>query len=189
MIDKEIWDKLNKLNEDTYFDRIEGDHQGPNLTAHEFHKVEFGLENKGDYNEVAHAITSQEASPIGENMDWGIVGYINQDGRNVKFARLDDNKYMIGVYVGSPTTGAIITFYTKNLQDILKDADPYNRYSLANKEGDYRYKCDLDKKFEGLKFFNNHPEYHRDTSEERVREIKGKLYKSEKLGNFNTDRE
>ena len=54
---------------------------------------------------------------------------------------------------------------------------------------DYRYKCDLDGGFEGLKFFGKHPEYHPDIPTDRAEEIKDRVLKGEKPGNFNTDLE
>lgn len=193
MIDKNIWSELSKIDEDFALmpDTKKKGEEKTYLDDHsDRHKDSLGCRDKWEYRECIHALTSFPAIPIQEDTDnHDIMGYKAQDGRKVKFVQFKEDVYIISAYKKDPVTGVALTGYDKRLRNILQDADPYRFYELNNKEGDYRYKCDLDDRFEGLKFFNNHPEYHRNTDPERIKEIRQKLYKREKLDAFNTDRE
>ena len=181
MIYDEVWEALKQLDENAYFNP-EG------LISHDKHRPRLNARNSQEYNEITNEITSSPATYIQGDLGETVQGYITQGGIRVKFKQYGDS-YIIGAYSGDAVTGTAITCYIKKLKNILQDADPYRFYRKSNKNDDYRYRCDLDGKFRGLKYFNGHPELHEDTSEDRIKEIKKKLYKREKLGRFNTDKE
>lgn len=159
-----------------------------NLGTHfEKHKNDFDVKTPQEYNEkIVHAFTSHPAEPIGEIKNDVVYGYINQDGVNVKFVNTSDKGSFITAYLKDSITGIALTCYAKPLKNILRDADPYSPYHSKSKEGDYRYKSDLNKELKGLEFFNNHPEYHKNVGKETIKEIKHKIENREKLNNMNT---
>ena len=180
-MDKEIWDELNKLDE-AHFSKQD-------LKNHSKHKAQLGVDSDEEYDYITHELTRHPALPIGDYNIKDIIGYINQDGRSIKFVEWRGQLYIFSAYRGDPETGIAITCYPKMIQDIYRKADPYNFYKFSSGQGDYRYKSDLDGKFEGLKFFDKHPEYHKNTSEENIKIIRDKILKNEKLANFNTNKE
>ncbi len=92
----------------------------------------------------------------------------------------------MGAYRGNDVTGVGITYHAKPLDKILQDIGPYAPYPLSRKKNDYRYKSDLDGGFEGLEFFDNHPEYHEGVDEETINTIRAKIMAGERLDDFNT---
>lgn len=182
MIDSKIWEELERLDE---LATLSPD----NLEKHRKHESEYGLDNDEQYQEFTDILTKYPAVPIGKGVITDIQGYIAQSGAKVKFVQIRNDVYALAAYKGRVEGQTAITNYPKKLNNILKDADPYAFYRQSEKGDDYRYRSDLDGRFEGLKFFDNHPEYHRNTSEERIREIRRKLQKREKLGVLNTDKE
>ncbi len=182
MIDSKIWEELKRLNELATF-------SPDNLGDHRKHEPEYGLENDKQYQEFTDTLTKYPAVPIGKGDITDIQGYVAQSGARVKFVQIRNDIYALAAYKGKINGQTALTNYPKKLFNILKDADPYAFYMQSEKEDDYRYRSDLDGRFEGLKFFDIHPEYHRGTSEEKIREIRRMLYKREKLGRFNTDKE
>ena len=182
MIDKEIWEELEKLDEFATFPQDK-------LPGHLKHLRDYNLESVEEYQEFTDLLTKYPAVPIGKGTLVDMQGYIAQDRTNAKFIQMRGDKYALGVYEEPVDGETAITNYPKKLQNILRDADPYRFYRRSIKQSDYRYKSDLDGGFEGLKFFDNHPEYHQDTPEEVIEEIRRRLINGEELGAFNTDEE
>lgn len=151
------------------------------------HKNDFDVKTPQEYNEkIVHVFTSHPAKPIEEIENDVVYGYINQSGSNIKFTNTSDKGGFITAYVRSPITGKALTCYAKPLKNILQDADPYSPYPIKLKDGDYRYKSDLNGDIKGLEFFNNHPEYHKDVDKEVIEEIRHKIENGEKLNKLNT---
>ncbi len=182
MIDSKIWEELKRLDELATF-------SPDNLEDHRKHEPEYGLENDEQYQEFTDILTKYPVVPIGKGDIMDVQGYIAQSGARVKFVQIKNDIYALAAYKGNVKGQTALTNYPKKLSNILKDADPYAFYRQNEKEDDYRYRSDLNGRFEGLKFFDVHPEYHRGTPEEKIREIRRRLYKREKLGRFNTDKE
>lgn len=180
-MDKETWEELKRLEEAKF--------APDNLQKHSEHKNQFHLNSLEEYDESTHNLTRSPASPIGQSTPTEVIGYTNQNGLHVKFTKFNNDIYAFGVYSGDPETGVAVTCFPRSLDSIMKIVDPYNFYKKSGKQGDYRYRSDLDGKFEGLKFFDTHPEYHRNTSNERIKTIRQKILHKERLGNFNTDKE
>ncbi len=180
MLDKEVWEELERLDEFATFPQDK-------LSAHLKHLRDYNLESAEEYQEFTDLLTKYPAIPIGKGTVVDMYGYTTQDYTNAKFIQMRADKYALGTYREPVDGETAVTNYPKRLRNILQDADPYRFYRRSIKQGDYRYKSDIDGGFEGLKFFDNHPEYHQDTSEEVINEIRRRLLNGEELGTFNTD--
>ena len=181
-MDKEIWEELKILNEAEF--------TPDNLQRHEKHKDQFHFKSLDEYNKFTHELTKHPALPIGQGSSEDVIGYINQNGLSIKFTKFSNNTYAFSVYSGDPETGDAVTCFPRSLNSIMRIADPYRFYRKeSGKQGDYRYRSDINGGFEGLKFFDEHPEYHKDTDEGRINEIREKILHKERLRNFNTDKE
>lgn len=177
-----IWETLRQIDEEAFFDPLD-------LDGHySKHKSKIDVESDEEYNELTHELTSSPAAYIQGDLEKTVQGYVTQNGIKVKFKKYK-NTYILSAYSGDAVDGRAVTCYLKNLKNILQDADPYRFYKRGIKDADYRYRCDLDGRFQGLRFFNEHAEYHKDTPPEKIKEIKRRLYKRERLRTFNTDKE
>lgn len=187
-MDYNVWEELRKLDKvDEYQEALFRD---KSLQIHAHYKDEMGIPTDEEYNEVTDILTRYPALPLGQGDIYDVHGYTNQQGINIKFVQYKGNLYIFSAYKGDPVNGEAKTCHVKRLREIMRIADPYRFYKKGTgKQGDYRYRCDLDGGFEGLKFFDKHPEYHPDIPTDRVEEIKDRVLKGEKLGNFNTDLE
>ena len=167
--------------------RSNGPEEPSNLESH-FEKHQSYYANEDEYDQGLHDLTKRPAAPIGKESPTGINGYKTQTGVKVKYRPFRGNihLYELGAYRGNDVTGVGITYYAKPLDKILQDIDPYTPYPLSRKKNDYRYKSDLEGGFEGLEFFDNHPEYHEGVDEETINTIRAKIMVGERLDDFNT---
>lgn len=159
-----------------------------NLESHFEKHQSYYYSNENEYNQGFHNLTKRSAAPVGKESSTSINGYKTQTGVKVKYRPFRGNAhlYELGAYKGDDVTGVGLTYYTKPLDKILQDADPYAPYPLSRKRNDYRYKSDLDGGFEGLEFFDSHPEYHEGVDEETINTIRLKILAGERLDDFNT---
>ncbi len=184
-----VWEELRKIEEEEKSSCKEAYFNSSRLEKHSHHKSEMGIEDTEEYNEVTHILTSYPALPLGKGEIYDVQGYLDQRDVGVKFVQYKGKLYILSSYRDDPVTGEALTCHVEPIGAVLRKADPYRFYRKTNKQGDYRYKCDLDGKFEGLKFFDKHSEYHRDTPPERVKEIRRMILAGKPLENFNTDKE
>ena len=125
---------------------------------------------KEQYNNMCDELTKSQASYVGSGAP--VQGYIRQDGRKVKFKKLN-NEYEFGIYVGDDVYGSAVTYFVRPLRKIMEESNPYSILS----DVDRRYKSDLDGKFNRLVKYVP-PEY---LSRKDFESIKNKILKGIKL--------
>lgn len=118
-----------------------------------------------EYNDAAHILSSSQGYPLGSSRDL-VTGYINQDGRKVKIRHNEGSFNDFVVYVGDDVTGDVITYYIKQYEAIISQANPFTAGNIGSK-----YKCDLDGGFVGMQVF----EPRRSMSTEEIEDITYKI--------------
>ena len=176
-----IWEEMNAIDDSISLDLLEMarfDRSENNLAKfidhHNRHK-RYIIDGKAydmtedEYDDAADALSSYPAIPIGTGTEEGIVGYITQDGRKIKFIQIPGGAFMVA-YIGDDVTGEAKTFYYTSIASLYYSANPFRE--LSDKGGDHRYKSDLDGGFDGLKFFKPVTNGKRAVTKEEVKQIK-----------------
>lgn len=102
----------------------------------------------------------------------GVQGYIDQEGRKVKFKKFS-SLYEFGVYVGDEITGDAITYFLKPFKQIIEDSNPFSVDNSPLR----RYKCDLDGKFRSLVEYEKASVLNKD----QIKKIRSAILKGEPL--------
>lgn len=155
-----IWKELQKIAIDEELQRLDelaqydlSNNEGRRLFQYHYkkHGKPLGMTEQ-EYKKVTDILTSMSSVPFSTtNKEYDVVGYVAQNGRNVKFIRLI-NGAALGVYEGDAINGTAIDYYhDKNINDTFFRANPFRR--LTKNAEDLRYKSDLDGKFIGLNYF------------------------------------
>lgn len=170
-----VWeelDKICKLEEQSKFQRKNNNtHYNKHIVNKDGKDGEnFDFTTKESYAESVKLLSESPSTYMQRvNNSNTIIGYISQQNRKIK------NYYQIIVYIGDAITGTIITYYTVSWGQLIKQANPF---LSGNKN--YKYKFDLDGKFEGLNIFsppNSMPE-------DKYHEIRNKIMKKRSLTRY-----
>ena len=162
-----IWKELDSMYESELNELARFNKRGESLKEFRKHfekhkevldkdgKVVYTYKTEDEYDEAAHELSSFPATPIGGKMDDGVFGFIDQEGRSVKFAKtIHDYAFVVFIpssYDNSDYYGTAITYFHRPLDEILYSANPYHKLNPG--DDDHRYKSDLDGGFVGLDFF------------------------------------
>lgn len=110
----------------------------------------FNFKSEEDYGNSAEALTLAHAKELLLNpSSEDVMGYITQSGRKVKIKKIKGPYLCQFVsYIGDDSNGDIITYFVQPWDKIVYKANPY---ISGNKS--YKYKSDLNGKFNGLNIF------------------------------------
>lgn len=190
-----IWKELDSLYESELNELARFNKRGESLKEFRKHfekhkevldkdgKVVYTYKTEDEYDEAAHELSSFPATPIGGKMDDGVFGFIDQEGRSVKFAKtMHDYAFVVFIpssYDNSDYYGTAITYFHRPLDEILYSANPYHKLNPG--DDDRRYRSDLDGGFVGLDFFRPVSGGRRGVTEEEAKTIKNDILNGRRI--------
>ena len=190
-----IWKELDSLYESELNELARFNKRGESLKEFRKHfekhmkvldkdgNVVYTYKTEDEYDDAAHELSSFPAIPIGGKMDDDVLGFIDQEGRHVKFARtIHDYAFVVFIpssYDNSDYYGTAITYFHRPLDEILYGANPYHKLNPG--DDDHRYKSDLDGGFDGLNFFKPIVGGKRGVTKEEAQQIKDDILNGRKI--------